>query len=79
MNKRPHVELTNESVLIDSVSSNKHIQQDGVSLLNTERVLLKGDSSRDGKYDDLELIRAAKEGHTEIANSLIAAGASLDI
>jgi urease accessory protein UreH len=45
MNNRQHEVPTNESVLIHSVSSDNHIQQDGASLLHTERVLLKGNSS----------------------------------
>jgi ankyrin repeat protein len=45
MNNRPQEEPTNESVLIHSVSSDNHIVHDGVSLLHTERVFFKGNSS----------------------------------
>ena len=63
--------------MIDSISNNEEIVQDGVSLLHTERVLLKGDLS-DGQ-NVLDMINAVNNGHTEIVNSLIAAGASLDL
>ena len=73
MSSRPQEEPTSESVLIDSVSSNKHVVQDGFSLLHTERVLPRGDPSDGERY--LELIRATKQGRTENAISLIATGA----
>ena len=43
MSNRPEEYPTNETILIDSVSSKNHTEQDGVSLLHTERVCLKGD------------------------------------
>jgi hypothetical protein len=62
--------------LIDCVSSDYAIKQDGVSLLHTKRVSLNNliDDDR-----GIELIKTVKNGHTEMAKTLIDSGASLDL